>query len=414
MASPTTNKGYTYPAHGGAVGSWDTNLNGNFEYQDLNLGGYYQIVASSTTAAVTLGATNATIPSTARSITISASIAQNLFYNLTGTLTSSLAINMPAAGSIYVFGNNLTSGSSYDVVAQPTGGSGVTLVSGGQGIISMTSTGANYAQNTYSSITTSSGITAGGPVTQNSSQYGKLATGDTTSRPGAPTVGMIRYNTSISGVEYWNGTVWILLGQAPTVQRATGGSGNYSPSTGVIRIRVRMCGGGGGGGARTSNSGSTGGTTTFGSWTCIGGTGGGASASAQGGGGSGGATGTGTFINRVAGGAGNAGGISNSATVYSPGGAGGTNPFGGGGNASIGGGSGAVAANSGAGGAGGGANGAANSGSGGGAGEYLEFWVNNPGVTAFAVGAAGAGGAAGGTAGASGAAGIIIIEEFYA
>lgn len=412
MASPTTNKGYTYPAHGGAVGSWDTNLNGNFEYQDLNLGGYYQIVASSTTAVVTLGATNATIPSTARSITISASIAQNLFYNLTGTLTSSLAINMPAAGSIYVFGNNLTSGSSYDVVAQPTGGSGVTLVSGGQGIISMTSTGANYAQNTYSSITTSSGITAGGPITQNSSQYEKIATGDTASRPGAPTVGMMRYNTSVSGVEFWNGTSWILLGQAPTVQRSTSGSGTYSPNAGVIRIRVRMCGGGGGGGAATTNAGSNGGTTTFGGWTCIGGTGGGtANATTGGAGGTGGATGTGTLVMRIDGE--NGSGCSCTANNYY-GGPGGSNPFSGGGAGVMGNNAGAPAkANTGGGGSGAGGSASPIGGAGGGAGEYVEFWMLNPGATAFIVGNGGNGGAAGTRAGGNGAAGVIIVEEFY-
>ncbi len=168
MASPTTNKGYTYPAHGGGVNTWDSNLNGNFEYQDLNLGGYYSITASSSiTVANTFNSTYATIASTARSITMSASLAQNLFYNLLGTLQSSLAINMPAAGSIYVFGNSLITGSSYDVVAQPTGGSGVTIPSGGQDIIVFTSSGANYAKNvgvfvtlTAQSVAVSSALTA--------------------------------------------------------------------------------------------------------------------------------------------------------------------------------------------------------------------------------------------------------------
>ena len=89
MASPTTNKGYTYPAHGGGVGTWDTNLNGNIEYQDLNLGGYYSITASSSITAVnTFNSTFATVASTAQSLTLSASIAQNLFYDVRGTLQS--------------------------------------------------------------------------------------------------------------------------------------------------------------------------------------------------------------------------------------------------------------------------------------------------------------------------------------
>lgn len=413
MVSPTPNRGYTYPAHGGAVGAWDTPLNTNFDYIDLNVGGYYGITASTTTAANTFNSSYATIASTARSITVSASLAQNLFYRLDGTLTSSLAINMPAAGGIYVFANALTVGSSYDVVAQPTGGSGVTLVSGGQGIVVMTSTGANYAANAVGSFLATS-LTVSSAVEFTGTNKMGVPKGTTGQRPGSPVSGDVRYNSTLNGLEYYNGTAWIILGQATTVQKFTSGSGNCTPSTGVVRWRVRMCAGGGGGGARVSNNGSNGTATTFGSWSANPGSGGGASASAQGPGGSGGSDGTGTLIVRIPGGSGNAGGISNNAGINPPGGSGGSNPFAGNGNASVGGGSGSVVANTGAGGAGGGSNGAANGGSGGGAGEYVEFWVNNPTVTAYSVGPGGNGGTAGGTAGAAGAAGVIIIEEFYA
>ncbi len=219
MASPTTNKGYTYAAHGGSVGSWDTQLNGNIEYQDLNLGGPYPITASTTTAAITYNTSYATIPSTVQSITISASLAQNLFYNVTGTLTSSLNINMPAVGSIYVFGNNITTGSSYAVAVQPTGGSAVTLTSGGQAIVVTTSTGANFAQNAFGAISalslaTSSGITATGPITQNSSQYGQIASGDTAARP-AVTAAYFRYNTTLGQPEWSDGVSWYPVGAQP-------------------------------------------------------------------------------------------------------------------------------------------------------------------------------------------------------
>lgn len=413
MASPTVNKGYTYPAHGGAVGAWDTPLNGNFEYMDLNLGGYYSITASSSiTVANTFNSTYATIASTARSVTVSASIAQNMFYNLTGTLASSLAINMPAAGSIYVFGSNVTTGSSYEVVVQPTGGSGASLVAGGQAILTLTSSAANFAQNTYSSITTSSGITAGGPLTQNSSIYGKLATGDTASRPGAPTAGMVRFNTSISGMEYYTGTAWIQLGQAPTVQRFTSGSGTCTPSPGVVRWRIRMCAGGGGGGAATTNAGANGGDTTFATWSCIHGNGGGTACATTGGaGGTGGADGTGTKIVRIDGE--NGSGCSTTQDNYY-GGAGGGNPFGGRGAAVMGNNVGAPAkANTGGGGGGAGGSATPIGGAGGGAGEYVEFWANFPAAAAYSVGAGGAGGTAGTRAGGNGAAGIIIVEEFY-
>jgi hypothetical protein len=36
----------------------------------------------------------------------------------------------------------------------------------------------------------------------------KLPAGTTAQRPGSPTVGMIRYNTSLNHLEIWNGTIW--------------------------------------------------------------------------------------------------------------------------------------------------------------------------------------------------------------
>jgi hypothetical protein len=198
----------------------------------------------------------------------------------------------------------------------------------------------------------------------------------------------------------------------PTVQRFTAGAANYTPSAGVSHIRVRMCAGGGGGGGGTANNGTNGNTTSFGAWTCLGGTGGtGNSGSGGGAGGTGGADGTGTLINRVPGGKG-CGSASGNSGMSNAGGHGGVNPFGG---AGVGG---ALAAgsngtaNTGAGGAGGGgAN--VGPGSGGGAGEYVEFFVNSPGVIAYSVGAAANGGAAGTFAGGNGAAGVIFVEEFY-
>src|SRR5262249_40540452 len=133
-----------------------------------------------------------------------------------------------------------------------------------------------------------------------------VAKGTTAQRNGSPTAGDVRYNTTLNGTEYWNGTAWIVLGQAPTVQRFTSGTAQtYTPSTGGVRIRVRMVGGGGGGGGATANVGSAGGDTSFGSWTAIKGSGGptnngGGNAA----GGAGGVDGSGTLIVRFSGGTG--------------------------------------------------------------------------------------------------------------
>lgn len=162
MASPTPNKGYTYPAHGGAVGAWDTPLNTNFDQIDLNVGGAYPITVTSTATTVTYNSSGAIVSSTAVSVTIPTTLAQNMFYNVTGTLTQNLSVNMSSAGGLYVFGNN--SSGSFTVTVQPNTGTGVTLKQGGQQVVVTNSSVAFIANNAagnvvYDSITVSSGVT---------------------------------------------------------------------------------------------------------------------------------------------------------------------------------------------------------------------------------------------------------------
>jgi hypothetical protein len=249
-----------------------------------------------------------------------------------------------------------------------------------------------------------------GKATLTSTDSLAIAKGTTAQRNGTPTSGDVRYNSTLNGMEYWNGTAWIVLGQAPTVQRfTTGTSLTYTPSTGVVRIRVRMVGGGGGGGAQTTNAGSAGTDTSFGTWTAIHGAGGGAgNGSAGGSGGTGGVNGTGALIVRLDGQAGGGPG-----TNVGVSGGGGSTPLGGGGSMHGTTGQANAVTNSGGGGSGGGTGGANPAGAGGGAGEYVEFWVSNPGATTYTVGGGGNGGAAGTQAGGNGAAGSIIVEEFY-
>lgn len=203
-----------------------------------------------------------------------------------------------------------------------------------------------------------------------------------------------------------------VLGKDPTTRNLTSGSGTYTPTSGTVRIRVRMVGGGGGGagGGTGAAGGGTGGTTSLGGWTCIGGTGGAAGGIVATLGGTGGADGVGTRIRRITGSAGSASFVAG-ATI-SAGGYGGNSPLTGAGVSLPGNsaGNGAVA-NSGSGGAGGTAAGSA--GSGGGAGEYVEFYVSLPGALSFVVGAAGLNGLGGAVLGGAGGAGNIIIEEFY-
>ncbi len=229
-----------------------------------------------------------------------------------------------------------------------------------------------------------------------------------------------------------------VLTTRPTVSRATratfsGGcsaaaSGTYTTPANVRYLKIKMAGGGGGGaGAGTSGgpggAGSNGGSTTFGSsfLTCTGGDGAFAGGNKGGNGGTVTINSPGIAIVAVSGGGGGTTSQQGtSGTSIFNGSNGGINPFGGS--------NGAVWASSGqngsddtgAGGSGGSmtTNGTANSfaGSGGGAGGYMEVYIQAPSATySYSIGAGGTGGTAGtnGAAGGGGAGGVLIIEEFY-
>src|SRR6185295_7389771 len=246
----------------------------------------------------------------------------------------------------------------------------------------------------------------------------------TAGRNVSPTAGTdFGYNTSINALEFWNGTIWLLLGYPPGAQRLTSGTAaTFTPSGGAVRWRVRMWGAGGGGGARTTNAGANGTASSFQvnstgtAWTAALGAGG-AIAGAGGAGGSGGTDGsTGTLIDRAAGADGGVSTMQTDATgdgqAVFTGGAGGSSSRGGAGMpaATTGG---SAKTNSGSGGAGGNSSITTKGGGGGGAGEYVEFWVTGMTTATYTVGAKGTGGAAGGSAGGDGGAGLIIVEEYY-
>src|SRR3990167_2848545 len=90
MASPTTNKAFSYPGHGAAINSWDTPLNANFEELDTLLGG---------TLAIALAAAN---------VVLTVAQSQNLNYQLTGVLAANVSIQWPAVGGFYIVDNQTT------------------------------------------------------------------------------------------------------------------------------------------------------------------------------------------------------------------------------------------------------------------------------------------------------------------
>ena len=137
MASPTPNKGYTYPAHGGSVNSWDTAyLNPDIDQIDLNFGGVYNVVTADSTAsgAPTFNSTYCVAGSTVTTITFPTSIAQNMYYNVTGATTAVVSLQFPGVGSFYIV-NNATSGSGINFVTATSTTSPATATAGLQIVV---------------------------------------------------------------------------------------------------------------------------------------------------------------------------------------------------------------------------------------------------------------------------------------
>ncbi len=135
MASPTPNKGYTYPAHGGAVNAWDTPLNTDFDFIDLNVGGSYNITVLSSATTATYASSVATLSSTVATATLPSSLAQNMYYYVSGALTRNLTIAFPAVGGFYAINNQTTGSFSLTANTVAVGSSGTVISQGEKAMV---------------------------------------------------------------------------------------------------------------------------------------------------------------------------------------------------------------------------------------------------------------------------------------
>lgn len=85
--------------------------------------------------------------------------------------------------------------------------------------------------------------------------YLKLPAGTTAQRPGSPTTGMLRFNTSFNRLETWNGSSWEGFPLVKTTFNYTGVDQTFTVPTGITKIYVKCWGGGGGGGGVSGWSG---------------------------------------------------------------------------------------------------------------------------------------------------------------
>jgi hypothetical protein len=117
MAADTTtpNRGYTLPATGNDVNAWGPLLNANFSAIDTNISGEY------------------TINATGGTVVLTASQAQNVFFNVTGALTSGLGIGFPFTKMFFMMANNTTGNFGVGMGASG-GGATVTLAQGKTGV----------------------------------------------------------------------------------------------------------------------------------------------------------------------------------------------------------------------------------------------------------------------------------------
>lgn len=109
-SSFTTNKGYELMATGEQNNVWGIHLNTIISTLDLNMGG------------------NLIVPVSSSNVTLSAAQAENVFFSVTGTLTSNVAVIFPAVGGFYVVKNG-TSG-AFTVTAKTPSGTGVVVPQG--------------------------------------------------------------------------------------------------------------------------------------------------------------------------------------------------------------------------------------------------------------------------------------------
>lgn len=347
------------------------------------------------------------------------------------SFTLTLPTDLATAG--YFLQVNST-GDGFDVVAGITADVTVPAGTGILAKVSATATSARTITGDTNEIAISNGDGVSGnptvgladnPVIPGTEDM-TVPVGTTAQRDGSVAVGAVRYNSTTSLFEFYQGSAWVNykdISKTPTIQRFTSGSGTYTTPAGCKHIKVSMVGGGGGG-AGSGTAGGTaagdGGVTTFGTslFTANGGTKGlfnstisvGGTVTVSGG----------SLMFSATGQAGGGNAYTPTAGPGLAGASGGTTIYGGASSGVYNGVGLAAAANTGGGGGGAGASpsGAGNvhRGGGGASGGYICAIIASPDATySYAVGAAGTAGAAGanGQAGGVGAAGIISVEEFY-
>lgn len=228
----TTNLSLGLPVTGTESGTWGDDVNNAITaYLDIAIAGGLAVTV--TTADVTLANTQGTNAATG----ITTLTAQYAILNVSGVMTAARNLIVPSSSKWYIVNNTCTGG--FLLTVKGTATSGVTLTNGEKALLFWNGTD-------YVKVATLAGTGAF-----------PLPTGTTAQQPASPASGMLRFNSTTTQFEGYNGTAWASVGGAaisndtstatnvyPLFANATSGTaltvytGNanllYKPSTGDL------------------------------------------------------------------------------------------------------------------------------------------------------------------------------------
>jgi len=196
---------------GTEAGTWGNDVNnGLTSYLDIAIAGTLSLTQSSFTAnALTLANTAGTSGAT----NIASTTAQYAILSVSG-LTANVTITAPSSSKTYYVINS----SSYTVTVKASGQTGVTVPAGLRAIVVFNGTDYVVAESYFPAVTittaTVTNLSTSGTVTFGGTGAVVLPVGTTAQEPGSPTTGMIRFNTTLSQFEGYNGTLWGGIGGA--------------------------------------------------------------------------------------------------------------------------------------------------------------------------------------------------------
>jgi hypothetical protein len=134
--------------------------------------------------------------------------ARQMFIKLTGTLSATRNVVCPTVSKLYFVSNETTGGQS--IVFKTSAGTGITVPNGSRMMLYCNGT------NVVESITRFTGVATGYVPQTATTGSAVLPSGTQAQRDGSPAAGYIRFNTTISKFEGYNGSSWSSVGGGAT------------------------------------------------------------------------------------------------------------------------------------------------------------------------------------------------------